>query len=596
MTFELTMLRHAARAMNRTGLSLASAVEEARLCNESIWTIHSTTQREGSTENKLAESRKRCTLGGRRAWRTRGKIVDYVKHIFREHNQDEEHLANLGSERKLKIAIESVKNLVVLEIFPYDRGSLSFSNLTCGGDAVWRSVARHLGQLARCRNNLMFQTAMATITMCKSSLGQLLATEFDVDVKPCSSFSTFAHPLPFWFKSRWTSYLHRGLSQGGNRITVEVLFFLRMTWSCPVCGTDKQNYRRKCTARDCRHLGGPPSAWDNRRGTRNGSRTPASSASRRWTCPDCSNQIYAWRGYCHSCSRAVSSGGRGSSGGGSPARKPAQRATSGDLSVRKVAGRGRVSWPGGDDGGGSGSLEGFGCECCKPREGARRQAGRGHRRGPLAEEVGEAGAQGSDAVQQVYQGPPQSGDRGKVKSGHQAGGSAGGGDGSDAVANEAAEKVREVEPLQARRLAEVGCDGSVSHVSSSASCSSPLSPQQQWALGLSARRTFESSLRSGTTRCTPDSGGINGAQEMSAAARSSTIHRLRPASARLSAASLPACSLCAATWRLPVASRLAPCQMDQRYLRKGAIFAQDNSQRILRIRENGQWDGHSSRP
>ena len=38
------------------------------------------------------------------------------------------------------------------------------------------------------------------------------------------------------------------------------------------------------------------------------------------------------------------------------------------------------------------------------------------------------------------------------------------------------EKAREVETLQARRLAEVDCDGSVSHVSSSASCSAPLSP------------------------------------------------------------------------------------------------------------------------
>ena len=40
-----------------------------------------------------------------------------------------------------------------------------------------------------------------------------------------------------------------------------------MTWSCPVCGTVNQDYRRKCTARDCRHPGGPPSAWDNRRVT-----------------------------------------------------------------------------------------------------------------------------------------------------------------------------------------------------------------------------------------------------------------------------------------------------------------------------------------
>ena len=51
--------------------------------------------------------------------------------------------------------------------------------------------------------------------------------------------------------------------------------------------------------------------------------------------------------------------------------------------------------------------------------------------------------------------------------------------------NEVAEKAREVETLQATRLAEVDSDGSVSHVSSSASCTVPLSPQQR-ALGLAA--------------------------------------------------------------------------------------------------------------
>ena len=188
-----------------------------------------------------------------------------------------------------------------------------------------------------------------------------------------------------------------------------------MTWSCPVCGTVNHDNRRTCTVRDCRHRGGPPSAWDNRRGTRHGSRTrtSASSASRRWTCPECSHQNYAWRGYCHSCSRAVSLGERGNGGGGSPARKPAQRATFGDVlfvGVRKVA-RLRLSQLRGDGSQGFGSSqsrgarppEGFGCEHCESREGARRQAGCGYRRGSSAEEAGETGAQGSAAVPQVYQ-------------------------------------------------------------------------------------------------------------------------------------------------------------------------------------------------
>ena len=38
----------------------------------------------------------------------------------------------------------------------------------------------------------MFQTAKTVKTICKSSLGPLLATEFDTDVQPCFSFSTFA--------------------------------------------------------------------------------------------------------------------------------------------------------------------------------------------------------------------------------------------------------------------------------------------------------------------------------------------------------------------------------------------------------------------
>ena len=34
------------------------------------------------------------------------QIDDYVKHIFREHNQEADHLANLGAEEQRKIMIE----------------------------------------------------------------------------------------------------------------------------------------------------------------------------------------------------------------------------------------------------------------------------------------------------------------------------------------------------------------------------------------------------------------------------------------------------------------------------------------------------------
>ena len=39
-----------------------------------------------------------------------GEIDDCKKHIFREHNQEADHLAHLGTEGKMKITIEGVKN------------------------------------------------------------------------------------------------------------------------------------------------------------------------------------------------------------------------------------------------------------------------------------------------------------------------------------------------------------------------------------------------------------------------------------------------------------------------------------------------------
>ena len=84
------------------------------------------------------------------------------------------------------------------------------------------------------------------------------------------------------------------------------------------------------------------------------------------------------------------------------------------------------------------------------------------------------------------------------------------------------------------------------------------------------------------------SGGIDGAQEMSAAACSgiTTAFGQHPPVCQQ-----PRCLSHVATVNTstsPAASRLAPCQVDQRYLRKGAILAQNDSQRVLRIRETGQ--------
>ena len=36
-----------------------------------------------------------------------GQVDDYVKHVFREHNQEADHLANLGAEDQGKVSVET---------------------------------------------------------------------------------------------------------------------------------------------------------------------------------------------------------------------------------------------------------------------------------------------------------------------------------------------------------------------------------------------------------------------------------------------------------------------------------------------------------
>ena len=81
----------------------------------------------------------------------------------------------------------------------------------------------------------------------------------------------------------------------------------------------------------------------------------------------------------------------------------------------------------------------------------------------------------------------------------------------------------------------------------------PKRPQRtQWIdLILDFLKIRSASVKKGAS----GSGGIDDAQEMNAATRSGTIHRLRPPSASLSAASLPASPLCAATWRPSMPAR-----------------------------------------
>ena len=44
-----------------------------------------------------------------------GQIDDYVMRIFREHNKEADHLANLGTDGQRKITVEAVRNTRGLE-------------------------------------------------------------------------------------------------------------------------------------------------------------------------------------------------------------------------------------------------------------------------------------------------------------------------------------------------------------------------------------------------------------------------------------------------------------------------------------------------
>ena len=243
-------------------------------------------------------------------------------------------------------------------------------------------------------------------------------------------------PWTFRLKSRRTSYLHRGLSQGGNRITVEVLltgflFAYDVVMSGLWHGQSRlptEVHRSGLSASRWTSVGlGQSQGYEERQPHAHvGVFGQSTMDVSRLFLPELRvARLLTWKQWrWQSC-------------------KPAQRATFGDyLSAECERLRG----------GDSLSSEAMAVEDADPAkadnqdclkalgasianlEKARRQAGCGCRRGSSAEEAGETGAQGSDAVPQVYQGPLESGDSGKGKGGHQAQGFAEGGDGSAAAA------------------------------------------------------------------------------------------------------------------------------------------------------------------
>ena len=279
-----------------------------------------------------------------------------------------------------------------------------------------------------------------------------------------------------------------------------------MTWSCPVCSTVNRDHWRKCSARDCRYPGGPAPAWQNSGKDAWNSKTASVPAmGRRWTCRACSYENYSWRAVCHSCNQAAESAGRGGNGGAST-RRPAQRTTLSDvLSAECDRLRGGSEAPGADamlvEEGAVAKSEEQGRLKALDASIANLEKARGGKPDDAIDEVLRLKRQERQELKDQMQFCKSTeallrtaiGARGKavikleglkkeevdltqlllLKQQEIA----------DAK-NDAAEKAREVETLQAKRLAEVDCDGSVSH-GSSASFSSPRSPQQ-WALGLAA--------------------------------------------------------------------------------------------------------------
>ena len=52
-----------------------------------------------NTEEELAEFTGHYTPGGKEIANRTSKVDDYVKHVFREHNQEADHWANVGGEK-----------------------------------------------------------------------------------------------------------------------------------------------------------------------------------------------------------------------------------------------------------------------------------------------------------------------------------------------------------------------------------------------------------------------------------------------------------------------------------------------------------------
>ena len=60
-----------------------------------------------NTEEELAIFKRHYTHGGKKIAFRISKIGDYVMHVFREHDQDADHWANLGAEGQRKIVVDS---------------------------------------------------------------------------------------------------------------------------------------------------------------------------------------------------------------------------------------------------------------------------------------------------------------------------------------------------------------------------------------------------------------------------------------------------------------------------------------------------------
>ena len=168
VTFAMITLKHsvAYRPKLREKLKTNQEKKEPRKLGQPDTTIH--TRTEGTTVQLCGDSSEpekwinghyalgwkfQTTIGRFQKtlhswWRKKtaypvAQIDDFVKHIFREHNQEADHLANLGTSGQRKITIDGVKNTEGWKAVRASRTTAEKDNGQSGCGVVIKEVDHH---------------------------------------------------------------------------------------------------------------------------------------------------------------------------------------------------------------------------------------------------------------------------------------------------------------------------------------------------------------------------------------------------------------------------------------------------------------------